>query len=232
VLIPPCSTRKGFLQSAGLIVAAAATDLVVSRPARAAETVGVSPTEDLMREHGALARILLIYEHQSHRLPGETGLRLDLLAETAGMVHRFIEGYHEKLEEDHLFPRFEQAGQLVDLVTVLRAQHAAGRAVTEEIMCLTATIVPPSRPARIQLDRQLRLFIRMYRPHKAREDTILFPALHSMMSQKTFDALGDQFEDQEHKVLGPAGFEGVVERLGQIERELGLYDLAQFSPRK
>ena len=45
--------------------------------------------------------------------------------------------------------------------------------------------------------QNLQLFIRMYRPHKAREDTILFPAFHSIVSPDEFDALGDAFEDQE-----------------------------------
>src|SRR5207302_4790012 len=41
--------------------------------------------------------------------------------------------YHEKLEEDYLFPRFEKAHKLVDLTTVLRAQHQAGRRLTDRI---------------------------------------------------------------------------------------------------
>jgi hypothetical protein len=37
----------------------------------------------------------------------------------------------KKMEEDFLFPRFENANQLVDLVKVLREQHQAGRRVTD-----------------------------------------------------------------------------------------------------
>lgn len=50
-------------------------------------------------------------------------------------------------------------------------------------------------------------FIRMYRPHRAREETVLFPALHDVLSFRQLDLLGDAFEEQEDKLLGPHGFE-------------------------
>ena len=42
-------------------------------------------------------------------------------------MREFVEDYHEKLEEDFLFPEFEKRNELVPLVKVLREQHAAGR---------------------------------------------------------------------------------------------------------
>src|SRR5438034_413567 len=59
----------------------------------------VSPPEDLMREHGALNRILLIYEESVHRLDAGSGLPIDVVAGGADIIRRFIEQYHEKLEE-------------------------------------------------------------------------------------------------------------------------------------
>jgi hypothetical protein len=40
----------------------------------------------------------------------------------------------------------------------------------------------------------------MYRPHESREDTVLFPAIRSLMTAKEYDDLGEQFEDREHVV--------------------------------
>ena len=71
----------------------------------------------------------------------------------------------------------------------------------------------------------------MYRPHEAREDTVLFPALHSIVSRNEYDSLGEQFEDEEHKRFGEEGFEKMVDKVAGIEKELGIYDLAQFTPR-
>jgi hemerythrin-like domain-containing protein len=71
----------------------------------------------------------------------------------------------------------------------------------------------------------------MYRPHAAREDTVLFPAVHRIVSAKEYDALGDVFEDKEHELFGPEGFEKMVGQVEEMEKALGLYDLAQFTPK-
>jgi hemerythrin-like domain-containing protein len=57
----------------------------------------------------------------------------DLPPDSAKIIRSFIEDYHEKLEEEFLFPRFNEA-ELVDLVGVLFHQHQAGRALTDITM--------------------------------------------------------------------------------------------------
>jgi hemerythrin-like domain-containing protein len=194
------------------------------------EQVEVTPTEDLMREHGLLNRVLLIYDHCRHSLEANRQFEVATLTSAAGIIRNFIEQYHEKLEEDHIFPRFEKANKLVDLVKTLRTQHAAGRKVTGEIEQLAKSSVWKDAAQRKNLQQSLEAFVRMYRPHEAREDTILFPALHTIVSKSEFDAMGDQFEDQEHKMFGEEGFEGQVGRVGELEKKLGIFDLAQFTP--
>src|SRR5713226_2456966 len=93
----------------------------------------VSTNEDLMREHGVLNRVLLIYDETIRRIQANEKFDAAVLTKSAGIIKSFIEDYHEKLEEDHIFPRFEQAHQLVELTVNLRAQHAMGRRVTERI---------------------------------------------------------------------------------------------------
>jgi hemerythrin-like domain-containing protein len=194
------------------------------------EEEDVSPVEDLMREHGLLNRVLLVYEEGARRIDVNEPLPPDAIAAGAGIIKRFIEEYHEKLEEEHLFPRFEKAGKLVDLVTVLRAQHLAGRKVTEAILRLSAPAALQG-PDRGQLAIQLRQFVRMYRPHEAREDTVLFPALRELVRGKEYDDLGEAFEDKEHKLFGEHGFENMVAEVAKLEQSLGIHDLAQFTPK-
>jgi hypothetical protein len=76
----------------------------------------------------------------------------------------------------------------------------------------------------------MRQFVRMYAPHEAREDTVLFPALRTIVSTNEFHALGEDFEQKEHQLSGEDGFEKMVDRVASIERALGIYDLAQFTP--
>jgi len=190
----------------------------------------VAPPEDLMREHGVLNRIMLIYEESVRRLEGRRPLPMEAVASAADIIRRFIEQYHEKLEEDHLFPRFEKANKLVDLVATLRKQHQAGRGLTENIIRLGTAASTQTDANRQKLVESMRLFIRMYRPHEAREDTVLFPALRSVVTPKEFEALGEQFEDKEHELFGKEGFEGIVVQVGKLEQTLGIYELAQFTP--
>lgn len=188
----------------------------------------VTPAEDLMREHGVLRRVLFIFDESAHRLETGVDLPLDQLAAGAGIIRHVIEDYHEQLEEKHLFPRFEKAGKLVDLVGVLKTQHKAGRDVTSQILTLSAGKL--GDPDRAKLAALLRSFNRMYRAHAAREDTVLFPALHQIVGGKAYDELGDQFEDIEKQTLGEGGFEKSVADVARIEQAFGLDDLAKLTP--
>jgi hemerythrin-like domain-containing protein len=192
------------------------------------EPEDVTPTEDLMREHGLLKRILLIYDEVGRRIDARSDFPPDAVTNAAKIIRSFIEQYHEKLEEDHLFPRFRKHNKLVDLVDVLEKQHAAGRRVTESILTLANA---KSEAEKVKLRDALHSFVRMYAPHEAREDTVLFPALHEIVSKHEYAALGEEFEKKEHQLFGKEGFEGMVPRVAAIEKQLGIYDLAQFTPR-
>ena len=87
----------------------------------------VGAAEDLMREHGVLNRILLIYEEGLRRLREKEDVSPDVFHKPALLVRKFVEDYHEKLEENFIFPEFEKQKKLVNLVKVLRDQHQAGR---------------------------------------------------------------------------------------------------------
>ena len=191
----------------------------------------VSPAEDLMREHGVLKRVLLVYAECLRRMTEGGEPPPEAIADSAGIVRHFIADYHEKLEEDYLFPRFRRANQLVELVDTLERQHAAGRRVTDVTLQL-ANLRSLKEPGdREKLAASMRAFVRMYEPHEAREDTVLFPALRKIVSPHEYDALGEQFEDEEHRRFGEDGFERMVERVATIEKSLGIYELAQFTPR-
>src|SRR5262245_29935347 len=56
----------------------------------------ISPSEDLMREHGLLDRVLLVYEEGLRRLDAREDVPPSAFVGGAGIVRRFIEDYHEK----------------------------------------------------------------------------------------------------------------------------------------
>ncbi len=214
--------RRRFITTAGATLLVAATG-------RAAEPdEKVAPGEDLMREHGVLRRVILVYDEAIHRLAARGSVPLDALAAGADIIRHVIEDYHEHLEEDFIFPRFEKAGKLTELVATLRLQHKAGRGVTAEVLRLARG--PLTEANRKKLADLLHAFTRMYRPHAAREDTVLFPAFHALVGEKTYEELGEQFEDKEKSVLGDGGFEKAVEAVAKLEAAFGINDLARFTP--
>ena len=71
----------------------------------------------------------------------------------------------------------------------------------------------------------------MYRPHESREDTVLFPAIRKIVSKNEYFALGEDFEHKEHELFGQDGFDTMVEKVATIEKQLGIYDLSQFTPK-
>ena len=193
------------------------------------ECTDVTPPEDLMREHGVLNRVLLIYEAVLDRLGRGEDFDATVLARAANIVREFVENYHERNEEQHLFPRFRQAGKLVALVDVLYQQHQAGRRLTDNILGFVRT-GSVAGDDRHKLVGDLQAFIRMYRPHEAREDTVLFPQLRNVVSSHEFAAMAEDFENDEHRKFGGDGFEMMVARVADLEKAIGIDDLARVTP--
>ncbi|HEY9792401.1 MAG TPA: hemerythrin domain-containing protein [Candidatus Obscuribacterales bacterium] len=233
-------TRRAFLTSALAISAGGFASLDTPAAEKTPKSAGtnphagsdegdVTPTEDLMREHGVLNRILLIYDDAANRLSGNQHFPREVIVKAAGHIREFIENYHEKSEEGDIFPRLEKAGKLTDLVATLRQQHAAGRKVTANILAMTESdkVMGENRQ---KLGAALNAFVRMYRPHEAREDTVVFPTFRKIVSEREMDEIGEKFEDLEHKLFGKEGFEGVVAQVADLEKQIGIYDLNQFTP--
>ncbi len=228
--------RRHFLAGS---VALGATTLVTMRangglgPANSKGEVEeeISAPEDLMREHGVLNRILLIYEEGLRRLRANEDVPPEMFHRPATLVRKFVEEYHEKLEEDFIFPEFEKRKQLVELVAVLRSQHQAGRKLTDVVLRNAVANQIGKQGPRQEIIGSCEAFIRMYRPHEAREDTVLFPALRRVAGDKHVKDLGEQFEEKEHRLFGEDGFAKTVEQVGEVEKQLGIFDLAKFTPR-
>jgi hemerythrin-like domain-containing protein len=223
--------RSGIIFSGAVLAGAGLLNGAEKEKKSEEEEIEVDPPEDLMREHGVLKRVLLIYGEALRRIDAKLDFPPDALSDAAKIIRSFVEDYHEKLEEDFLFPRFEKANQLVDLVKVLRSQHGAGRRVTDITLRFANLQSLKNDSERGQLINSMQQFVRMYNPHEAREDTVLFPAFRKIVSPHEFDSLGQDFEKKEDELFGEDGFEKMVDKVAGIEKRLGIYDLAQFTPK-
>ncbi|MDP4146620.1 MAG: hemerythrin domain-containing protein [Bacillota bacterium] len=196
--------------------------------------IEISPTEDLMREHGVLRRILLIYSDALKYLQGQkVNNQINIYAviyDTASIAHKFIEGYHQKLEEQYVFPRFSQKPKYAGLINTLINQHNAASNLTENILYFTSVKNGCYLKNNLRLIHLLSSYINMYEPHSAREDTVVFPAFHELLAPEEFNKLGEVFEEIEEQKFGEDGFKRIVNEVAEIEKTLGIYNLAQFTP--
>jgi len=235
-------TRRDFLRDGSVLIGMAMTlwpggslaqapsAQVKSGPAPADEKP-VSPVEDLMQEHAVLSRILLIYEDIRKRLVEKRNVPVEVLAETVKKTRSFVEDYHEKLEEDHIFPRFVRKGTMTDLVKVLLQQHEVGRRVTDHLLRHATPSGAKTNKGRETLARYLNDYIRMYRPHASREGTVLFQAFRSLVPLQEYMELGEKFEELEHARFGDGGFSQIVAEISELEKALNILELSQFTPR-
>lgn len=191
----------------------------------------VTATEDLMREHGVLRRALLVYSAAAVKLRANPStIAPDALQKTAQLFRSFGEDYHEKkLEEAYIFPAIKGAGgEAAGYADILVAQHTRGREITEYILAVTKGAKLAAGNAE-SLARSLEALVLMYEHHAALEDTLIFPAWKQTMSDEQLDEMGDKFEEIERQQFGGDGFETALKQISEIEKGLGLSDIAQFT---
>jgi len=195
------------------------------------ETLEVTATEDLMREHGILRRALLVYQESAIKLRQDAAaVPPEALEKAANLFRVFGEDYHEKkLEETFIFPTVRSApGMAGSYVDVLLQQHTRGREITDYVLSITKADRIVSNSVE-PLAKALEAFVRMYQHHAAIEDTVIFPAWKSATGEAELDELGEKFEEIEHEQFGDDGFEMALKRMEEIESSLGLSNLGMFT---
>jgi hemerythrin-like domain-containing protein len=190
----------------------------------------VSPAEDLLREHGVTQRLLLIFEEGARRIETNQELPTDPFLSALDIARRFVDEYHARVEEEQVFPQFERAQRLGELIPVLRRQHRVAARISEQLaqsFGSGAAETPAARGSTIAL---LRSYARMQRAHEARESTLLIPAMRAIMTAGAFDALYDAVKQKETAVLGADGLFTVIDEIAALERTLEIRDLDRFTP--
>jgi len=190
---------------------------------------GITATERLMRDSGVLLRILSIYDAGGRRLGGGEDIEPAIFTQAAEAMRDFVHAYHEKQEEEHVFPRFKKAGRMVELIDVMQAQHSAGQKLTERILELAPkSATKAERQAMIEAMQASSV---LYRPHVARELTDVWPTLRTLVTPNEFDELSATLEKDEVEKLGKDGFEKMAKKVEALEKRIGINDISQFTPK-
>jgi hemerythrin-like domain-containing protein len=186
----------------------------------------VSAVEDLMREHGLLNRILLIYEEFIRLISINQPMNIAYVHAAALLMKSFVHNYHEKTEEKYVFPLLLKQNKSVEMVTELITQHELGKNITEDIINLTSNhqIEDLTRVSLL-----LKNFIKMYRYHESREDTVIFGEFKTSIKPEEYNEIGELFEKEEDEVLGKGGFQHILNDVTDIEKRLGIFELHKIT---
>jgi hemerythrin-like domain-containing protein len=223
--------------AAGAVVGAGAVEVAQHAAATTTPSAPLPATEALLTDHGLLKRVLLIYREASGRLRAGDVLDPEVPYRAAGLIHSYIENFHEGMEEGYVFPALTRAGVEVATVRTLLVQHDRGRKITTALIAATNPM-PMDGPAalgfatatsRAQLASMLEAFVTMYEHHEAWEDTQIFPAFRDVTAGRMFERISEQIATVHENTVG----DGITDYLHQVERleqQLGIGDLSRFTP--
>ena len=172
------------------------------------------PIQDLMKEHGFLNRILLIFEAI------QKNPQLDIILTLAYIIRIFIENFHEKMEERYLFETIlkrSNDNDLKSIVMKLYEQHRVSRKLTDIIL------FDPLMDHKLEA---MKLFVMMYRRHEAIEDTVVFPAFRKLINVSEYSQLKEIFEKNEEEIMGEKlSHDRVLNVINFVEHQLGIESL-------
>jgi hemerythrin-like domain-containing protein len=228
--------RRRWLIASGLIGSASAAGLAIALPAMARDEVKKSademltPAEILSRNSGVLQRVMLVYENGIRRAIDGEDIDPTVFVQCAEVARDFFHNYHEKAEQELVYPVFKKAGRMVNLVTALSAQQGEGRKLTDSIIEKAPQI--HTREQREALAGDIKSFIALYRPHIAREETDIFPTLHHLMTADEYGQMTAELLKRETAAFGQDGFEAAAKKVAQVEAKIGMLDLAEAPPKR
>lgn len=183
----------------------------------------LTPDENLMRAHGILNRILLVYDELARRINNRIAFPAEILHDTALIAHAFIEQFHEEMEEKYVFPYFEKKKISLDFIRTLREDHKAGRKMTQYLLNHSTESELKSEETPMVLSVYMNLFCRRFRVHEARESSELFPLFPLLMTRDEYLALGSLFERKEEEMIGLHGYEEVLKKITSLEQQLSTH---------
>lgn len=187
----------------------------------------ITPNEDLMREHGILHRLLLIYENLLYRINYKIKINYKLFLVTAIIMHNFIELYHEKTEEKYIFPVLIKHNIHKELINELILQHKISNKITKKII----NILYDEKNINVKLlYKYISNFIYMYKYHSTREDTIVFQEFRKLLSDIKYQEISNLIENEEKLISNNQyTFNKVLKYVIIIEKHLDINDLSNIT---
>ena len=173
--------------------------------------------EDVMYEHGIVRKLLVIYNKCIDIIQSENNPEIySIVKQTALIIRKFVEEYHEFIEEEYIFPLFKNDFKYDKLIKELIKQHTISREITDKILELS------DKKSKEELIKLIKQFNEIYAIHMYTEDLMIIRNVRKHISQEEFIALSKKFDEIEDELLGEHGFETILREVITIEQKLDI----------
>jgi len=145
-------------------------------------------SEQLMTDHQTTERV---FEAVGKALSGPEAPPADLLRDAARYFREYVDGCHNKKEEDHLFPLIERRGipRQGGPLAVMLAEHEQSRAMLPRLLDLIEAYASGGTGGGDELRQAFDEYASLLKNHYWKENDILYPMARRVMSDADGDAI-------------------------------------------
>ena len=176
----------------------------------------MKPTEELMKEHRLIEKILGVLGSLAFQADQGTGPDPDRARDTLTFFREFADRCHHGKEEKHLFPKLGERGYGPEMgpVAVMLGEHVQGRAYLRAVGEALENL--DAEGARTRFATAARGYVELLSAHIYKEDNILFHLADSVFTDEDQRVVAAGFEEVERMDMG----EGAHERFHALADKL------------
>jgi hemerythrin-like domain-containing protein len=201
-----------------------------ARPSWVSErSMSVSAPEALSREHAMLTRLMLAIDNVVDSAQEDKNTDLGPINSAANAIRQVVADHHMTFEEENVYPRMEQIDYLSSMTETLEGQHDDARAVNKMVLDLTRGGKIKGKSELDELTLLTKSFKDMITAHAAWEETVIFPAMYDLLSERDMDDINKKFMEAERRLLGNKGPVELYRTIDDIEEAAGTHDLSMFT---
>ena len=145
----------------------------------------MTPTEELVREHGDILVMLQIVREMVRRLEAGEPVDPDHLENAVDFIRNYADKYHHAKEEDFLFPAMEEAGVPGEggPIGVMLAEHDEGRGYVRTAAEAIDAYRGGDAAAGKIIAANLRNYAGLLESHIAKENQVLYPIADARIAE-------------------------------------------------
>ena len=164
----------------------------------------MTPTQDLIKEHGAVLVALQILEKVESALATNQDQAREHFGQLLDFFKGFVDRCHHAKEEEVLFPELERRGVKREAgpIGVMLTEHEAGRAYIRAMSDGLKRLERGEADALSAIRNNAHSYRDLLRAHIYKENNVLFPMAERCIPDDVAATLADQFDEIERDRVG------------------------------